>query len=325
MSTFVQLVVSGVALGAVYALVALGFVIIYRASGVFNFAQTELLTVGAFLMLFFSAGSSELPSAYTALAERAPGALETLLLAVTRLPWPIAFVAALATTGLVAVAIERVLLRRLVGRPIFVPIILTILVGALLNVGLRIFWGPEQYGMPTPWERTGRAEVFGASVYTSAVATVLIGALALVVYVGLSRKTRLGLGMRAIASDQEAALAVGVPVGRVLGVTWFLAGAFAAIGGVFLSMDPRFVSVDLSLIALSALPAVIVGGLTSPGGTVLAGFALGLLQLLAQGYINPRLGDFGQGFHLVFPYIVMILFLVIRPHGIFGEKDVERL
>ena len=137
--------------------------------------------------------------------------------------------------------------------------------------------------------------------------------------------TRLGIAMRATASDQETALAMGIPVGRILGTTWFLAGAYAALGGVLLAMFPRQADMQLSFVALRAFPAVIVGGLESIGGTIFAGLLLGLVEVYAQGYVNPLLGAFGQNFHGVFPYIVMIAFLVFRPYGLFGVKEVERL
>ena len=131
--------------------------------------------------------------------------------------------------------------------------------------------------------------------------------------------------MRATASDQETALAMGIPVGRILGTTWFLSAAYAALGGVLLSMFPRQADMSLSYVALRAFPAVIVGGLESVNGTILAGILLGVVEVYAQGYVNPVLGTFGQNFHGVFPYIVMIAFLIFRPYGLFGLKEVERL
>jgi branched-chain amino acid transport system permease protein len=298
MSSLVQLLFSGLALGAVYALVAMGFVIIYRASGVFNFAQGELLTLGAFVMLALTA---------------------------TGMPWLLAVAGAMATVGLLGAGLERSLLRPLVGRPIFVPIILTIIVGLVLRTFVLVVWGTHPRGMPTPWETTGTFEILGARILHNSSFTVLAVGLALVAFLLISRYTRLGLGMRASASDQEAALAVGIPVGRIFGVTWFIAGAFAALAGIFLATFPRSADVNLAFVALRALPAVIVGGLDSVWGTVIAGLALGILEVLAQAYVNPHLGDFGQNFHAVFPYIVMIAFLVVRPYGLFGRREVERV
>jgi branched-chain amino acid transport system permease protein len=298
MSTFVQLLFSGLALGAVYALVALGFVVIYRASHVFNFAQGELLAVGAFTM--------------------------TTLHAVG-LPWPLALAGAMAGTGLLGAAIERVALRPLVGRPIFTTIILTIFVGYLLRAMVHVVWGAEPRGMPTPWDPTAVVDVLGARVLVSSIVAVAAGAVALLGFFVLVKRSKIGVAMRATSTDQEVALALGIPVGRIFGSTWFVAGALAALGGVFLAMFPRTVDSNLGLVALRAFPAVIVGGLDSAAGAVIAGLMLGVLEVMAQGYVNPELGQLGQGFHTVFPYLVMILFLVVRPYGIFGRRDVERV
>jgi branched-chain amino acid transport system permease protein len=298
MHTFLQLTVSGAALGAIYALVALGFVVIYRGSQVFNFAQGELLTWGAF------------------------GMLAMLGLG---LPWPVALLAAMALTGLLGASVERILLRPLVGRPVFVTIIVTIFASMLLRAGATIAWGTEPHGMPTPWETTSVLTLGGARLLYNDVASLLASATALAAFFVLMRTTRLGVAMRATASDQETSLALGIPVGRVLGTTWFVAGAYAALGGVLLSMFPRQVDVHLGFVAFRAFPAVIVGGLDSVGGTVLAGLLLGILEVWTQGYLNPHLGAFGHDFHTVFPYLVMILFLVFRPYGLFGTADVERV
>lgn len=298
MSTLLQLLVSGLALGAVYALVALGFVVIYRASQVFNFAQGELLTSGAFVMA----------------ASTAAG-----------VPWGAALALAMGVTGALAAVIERGVLRPLVGRPVFVTIIVTIFVGLLLRAAIVIIWGPDPRGLPTPWDTTATVELFGARVLVNSLAAVFAGGLALGAFFLLIRKTRLGVAMRAASSDQEVALALGIPVGKVLGSTWFLSGMYAALAGVFLAMFPRSLDSNLGFVALRAFPAVIVGGLDSPGGTVIAALLLGVAEVLAQGYVNPALGDFGHNFHTVFPYVLMILFLVVRPYGLMGTRAVERV
>lgn len=293
-----QLLSSGLALGAIYALVALGFVIIYRGSEVFNFAHGELLTMGAFFMVTFTG---------------------------VGVPWFPALLMSMAATGVLSASLERVLLRRFVGRPVYVTIILTIVIGHVLRAVIILVWGGHQRGMPTPWDTTSTVELFGARILYNSLGAVGFGAVVMVGFVFILRYTRLGLGMRASASDQEAALAVGIPVGRVLMLTWFIAGASAALAGIFLGMFPRSVDVNLSYVALRAFPAIIVGGLDSVGGTVLAALGLGVLEVMAQGYVNPALGNFGQNLHSVFPYVVMILFLMVRPYGLFGRRDVERV
>ena len=298
MATFLQLLASGLALGAAYALVALGFVVIYRASQVFNFAQGELLTFGAFLMVVFHGAG---------------------------LPWPAALAGAMVVTGLLGATVERVVLRPLVGRPVFVTIIVTIFVGTILRTLMVVVWGVEIRGMPTPWDTTAVVELGGARMLVNSLVTVLAGSAALGLVFLLIKTTRMGVAMRATASDQETALTLGIPVGRVFGATWFLAGALAALAGVFLSMYPGNLNTNLGFVALRAFPAVVVGGLNSAGGAVIAGLALGVLELMAQGYVNPHLGQFGHDLHTVFPYFVMILFLMVRPYGLFGRPDVERV
>jgi branched-chain amino acid transport system permease protein len=296
-SQLIQLVVSGLALGAIYALIALGFVVIYRASEVFNFAQGELLSVGAFTMV---------------------------LLTGVGLPWAVALALAMVATGLLAMAIERGVMRPLIGRPIFVSAILTIFVGFFLRAMVVIVFGVDPRGMPTPWETTAVIELGDARILVNSLASVAACSAALAAFFMIVRYTRLGVAMRAASSDQEASLAHGIPVGRNLGLTWLLSGMFAALGGAFLGMFPNSVDANIGLIALRAFPAVILGGLESAIGAVLAALVLGVLEVLAQAYLNPLLGHFGHNFHGVFPYLVMILVLIVRPYGLFGHREVKR-
>lgn len=297
MGNLIQLLFSGLALGAIYALIALGFVVIYRASEVFNFAQGELLSVGAFLMAMFAG---------------------------LGLPWGLALGLAMVATGVLAMGIERGVMRPLIGRPIFVSAILTIFVGFFLRAMVVIVWGVEPRGMPTPWETTAVVEIGGARILVNSLASVAAGAATLGAFFLLVRYTRLGVAMRAASSDQEASLAHGIPVGKILGTTWFLSGMFAALGGAFLGMFPNTVDSNIGLIALRAFPAVILGGLESAIGAVVAALILGVLEVLAQAYLNPLLGHFGHNFHGVFPYLVMILVLIVRPYGLFGHREVKR-
>lgn len=298
MEKFFQLSASGLALGAVYALVALGFVVIYRASRVFNFAQGEFLTLGAYVM--------------------------TTLIGVG-LPWPLAVVSTMLLTGLVAAAVERSVVRPMVGRPVFVTIILTIFVGVLLRIAVMAVWKAQTRAVATPWNPLGTVDIAGVRLLFSSFAIVGAAVAVLGAFFLMNKYTRIGTAMRAASADQEVAQGLGIPVGRILGLTWFLAGAFAGLGGVALGIFPGQVDPNLGYIALRAFPAVIVGGLDSPAGAVVAGAGLGLLEVLAQGYVNPKLGGFGHDFHTVFPYLFMIVFLVVRPYGLFGTRRVERV
>lgn len=298
MSTLVQLLSAGLALGAVYALVALGFVVIYRASQVFNFAQGELLTVGALLMVALSGWG---------------------------LPWGVAAASTVLLTGLLAATIERVVLRPLVGRPVFTTVIVTIFLGFLLRAASVVSFGTEPWAMPTPWAADAVVDLGGVKLLVNEIVTVAAALATLGLFQLGIRFTRAGVAMRATALDQETALALGIPVGRIFWGTWFLAGATAAIGGICLAMFPRTADVNLGFIAFRAFPAVIVGGLDSVWGTVIAAVGLGVLEVLSQAYVNPLLGNFGHDLHTVLPYLVMIAVLMVRPYGLFGTADVERV
>lgn len=298
MSSLLQLTFAGLALGAVYALVALGFVVIYRASEVFNFAQGELLTFGAFAMVTLSNAG---------------------------VPWVLALLGAMLLTGLLGALVERTMLRPLVGRPVFVTIILTIFIGFILRTLLHVVFGSSPVRMPTPWPATGDLQIAGASILHNSLGAIAAGGICLALFYALIRYTKLGVAMRATASDQEVALSLGIPVGRIFASAWFISGALAAVGGVFLGMYPRSVDPGLGFVALRAFPAVIVGGLDSALGAVIAGLGLGLLEVLTQGYVNELLGSYGENFHTVLPYLVMIVFLVIAPRGLFGSEEVERV
>jgi branched-chain amino acid transport system permease protein len=291
MSDVVMLTAAGLSLGAMYALVALGFAVIYRASRVFNFAHGELLGIGALSMAsLLDAG----------------------------LAWPAALALAMVLTGAVAVGIERAVIRPMIGRPVFVTIILTLLVALLLRAVAIVIWGVQPHAIANP---LGDATIEDQALAQIALALAVMGG-----FFALLKYTRVGIGMRATSTDQEVALALGIPVGRVLASTWFLAGMLAGLAGVFAAMKHALFSHESTeIIAFRAFPAVIVGGLTSPVGTVLAGFLLGLTEIFAPIYLGPSLGGFGKNLQNVFPYLVMIAFLMVRPYGLLGHRDVERL
>jgi branched-chain amino acid transport system permease protein len=294
-----MLAAAGLSLGAMYALVALGFSVIYRASQVFNFAHGELLGIGAFSM--------------ASLADMG-------------VPWPAALALAMLITGGVAMGIERAVVRPMIGRPVFVTIILTLFVALLLRALSIIIWGVQPRAIASPLGESALTLGGDAAIPYQTLAQIVVALLALGAFFALLKYTRLGIGMRATSTDQEVALALGIPVGRVLGATWLFAGMLAGLAGVFAAMkQPMFAHESTIIIAFRAFPAVIVGGLTSPLGTVIAGFLLGILEIFAPVYLGKHLGGFGHNLHDVFPYVIMILFLVVRPYGLLGTRDVERV
>jgi len=327
----IQLFFDGLALGSIYALVALGFVVIYRSSQVFNFAQGEFLVFGGMMFWWFTSQPPE------------PGEMDMMEMALAMdsmdgppeeddtwypaLPWGVGLVLAMLSTGLLGVLAERLALRPLIGKPVFVTIIVTIFLGLIMRTLMVLKFGVDPHPLPTAWEQTAAVDLLGAKVNIKALVTIGSAAVALGFYFWLVKRTRLGVAMRATSSDQETALGMGIPVGRIFALSWFIAGAFAALGGMFLGMYPRMgIDITTSFDALQAFPAVIIGGLDSAAGAVIAGLALGLSVVFAEVYLGKEvLGSFGDGFHHVFPYLLMILFLVIRPRGIFGTEKVERV
>lgn len=371
MNTFLILLFSGLALGAVYALVALGFVVIYRSSQVFNFAHGEFLAFGAFLMASLTSredmeiqalrkllslsgwlcllgvlaffvfwlwkrwqnsrrnSDRRFPLPFGLWVTLATGILFLLLAPQSKwfagIPWFLALFVTMLATGTLAALIERLFLRSMVGQPIFATIILTIFLGFLLRTVILVLWGTETRYLNTPWDALAEVKWAGQAIALSDLLTMLAGAVALIGFFLLIRYTKLGVAMRATSHDQEAALSLGIPVGRIFGATWFLAGVFAAFAGVFFILPPKDLDINVGFIALNAFPAMIIGGLDSAAGAVIAGLALGILEVMTKGYINPLLGEFGKNFHTVFPYLAMILFLIVRPYGIFGKRDVKRV
>ena len=290
MDIFLQLTVSGLSTGMIYALAAAGFVVIYKASDVINFAQGDLLLLGTYL-IFFAVAQSGLPWSL--------GVLVTLLLAVA-----------------VALAVERLVLRPLVGEPIISMIMVTIGLSSVLRGAINAIWGPNPRAFDS-FLPAGDIVLGPATLSTGRVLSIPI-ALAVLAGLGLFfRYTRDGIAMRAIADDQQAALSMGISIPRVFGVAWGLAAASAAIGGIMLG-NIVGVSPNVASIGLRVFPVVILGGLDSIMGAVIGGAIIGLLEVYIGFYV-------GHGLNLVVPYLVLILVLMIRPYGLFGKEIIERV
>lgn len=298
MTTFVQLLFAGVALGAVYALIALGFTVVYRSSRVINFAQGELLAFGAFITSW--------------------------LVLTANLPFWAAFVIGAVATALVGWAFQVFVLRFALGRPEFTIVMLTLGLATVLSSVLPTLFGnfPRSNGdvFGSSALHAGGFSFFWVQIWTIVAAiAVLLG------YGAFSRFTKYGLAMRSAAIDPEAALAVGIPLRRVYATSWFIAGAVSCIGGVFLGGYPSSVSPTISDVALLAFPAIILGGLDSPSGAIVGGFVIGVVQELTQGYQPRYIPALGNDFYVIAPYVVMILVLLVKPYGLFGSKPAERL
>jgi branched-chain amino acid transport system permease protein len=292
---FLQLLFQGVALGSTYALIALGFVVVYRASGVINFAQGAMLLAGAYTISWLATD-----------------------VGVAFLPAVLAAVALLALAG---AAFQVVVLRRVSGEPTFVLVMITIGAGIAVTSLIEALFGTDPRLLGDPWGSTsfGLGDVTINWVKLWGI-VVTCGALA--AYFAFDRWTRWGLATQATAEDEEATLALGVPVRRVHLITWAMAGALATLGGLFLAGFPSSPEPSLGDAALRAFPAIVLGGLRSPTGAVVGGLVIGLTEVMTSGYAPSSLGD---NFYAVAPYIAMILILLVRPYGLFGRAPAERL
>ncbi|HLL79742.1 MAG TPA: branched-chain amino acid ABC transporter permease [Ktedonobacteraceae bacterium] len=299
MAYFLQIAFAGVALGCIYALIGLGFSIIFKASEVINFAQGELLLVGAYVV---SSG------VFT---------------------WHLNFLLALligvVVTVLIGLLFERFVLRRMIGRPVFSILMITIGLDTILRTAVVVGWGSNPVPAASPFTINNGLNISGVllgadDLLTIGVTIVLCG---LLYY--FFRYTRYGLAMRATALDQEAALAVGIDIRTVYALAWGIAAAVATIGGVFLAFGSLAMDTTLGGAALLAFPAIILGGIDSTLGAVVGGIIIGLVQDLTAGYESYVSGFLGAGIHQITPYLVMILVLLIRPYGLFGTRKVERI
>jgi branched-chain amino acid transport system permease protein len=298
MTTFLQLLLAGIALGCIYALVALGFTIIYKASRVINFAQGELLLVGSYLIASFAVD--------------------------WKLPFVMAVPLAVAVTAGIAILFERIVLRRMVGRPVFSIVMITIGLDIVLRSVVTVRWGYDVRVIGDPWGDAG-FNLAGVRFDWTAVWTIAFTALAVGLLYLFFQYTRYGVAMRATALDQEAALAVGIRVRTINALAWGIAGAVAVMAGLFLAGFPRDLEPANGFIALRAFPAIIVGGLDSTLGAVVGGILIGSIEVLTAGYQPQYAPWLGKNFNSVAPYVVMLIVLLIRPYGLFGTREVERV
>ncbi|WP_145011146.1 branched-chain amino acid ABC transporter permease [Pseudomonas oryzihabitans] len=293
MAFFLEVLLGGLLAGVMYALVALGFVLIYRASGVFNFAQ------GA--MLLFAALT------YVSLVERGlPGWLALLITA--------------GVMVLLAVAVEHTVLRPLVNRSPLVLFMATLGLAYFLEGAAQALWGAQVHGLDLGIEdsplEVGDLLLSSFDLFAAAVAALLVVGLSL-----LFERTRLGISLRAVADDPLAAQAVGIRLPRIWALVWAVAGCVGLVAGLLWGARLG-VQFSLSLIVLKALPVLIIGGFSSITGAIVGGLLIGASEKLAEVYLGPFIGS---GIENWFPYAFALVFLLIRPVGLFGEPTVERV
>ena len=283
----VQLMISGISQGCIYGLIALGFVLIYKATETVSFAQGELMMLGAFCGL--------------------------ALMTVLGFPFWLAVPATIVAIGLFGMVIERLVIRPILGQPMFSIVMLTIGVGYVLRGLITMIpgIGTETHSLPVPYKdmplRMGELVV-------SAEQVVVIGATAMLCLLlfALFRYSKLGVAMQASSQNQLAAYYMGIPVQRLNGLVWGLAAAVAAVAGLLLA-PITFVHANMGFIGLKAFPAAVVGGFSSLPGAIVGGLVIGLVESFSGFYLP-------EGFKDTAPYIVVLLMLMVRPNGLFGER-----
>jgi len=289
-----QLTVTGLAWGSVYACIALGFVLIYKATDVFNFAQPELMMFGAYI-------------AFT---------LITLL----KLPFVAAFFSALIVMACIAAVLEMTVVRPMVGEPVLAVIMVTLGLANILRGLTGLFWGYEELQFPTPFPKTP-VTLLGAAINQAEIYTICATVVLLVIFFLFFKYSDSGISMRATAEDTTTAFLMGINVKRVFTASWVIASVVATIAGVFLASF-TFLEPIMGFTGLRALPAMILGGLDSVHGAIIGGLIIGVAENLAGFYLEDYLGS---GMKEITAYIIVLIVMMIRPYGLFGTKEIERV
>ena len=290
MDTFVQLTVTGLSSGAILALAALGFVLIYKASEVINFAQGQFLLIGAYVVWALNVDAG--------------------------VHWALAVAGAIGVAIVLGLVVERLILRPLVGEPTISVIMVTIGLAQVLGALVQIIWGTHPHAFPG-FIPDDTVDIAGARVGENRIWAVGLVAVALVAFAVFFQRSRHGIAMRAVADDQQAALTMGISVRRTFALAWALAGVSAVVGGMLVA-NLIGVSGEVSNVGLLVFPVVIVGGLDSVPGAVVGGAIIGLLTAYTGGYI-------GEGLDAVIPYFALVAILLVKPYGLFGQVRIERV
>ncbi len=297
MSYFFQLVVSGIVVGSIYALSALGFVLIYKSSRVLNIAHGQIIAAGAFITYALTVWAG--------------------------IPIVISFLLSVAITFLLAMSVERIFLRRLIGEPIISVIMVTIGLMSIIDglVYLTPF-GTENFSFPEFLPKTpisyGGVSISWTQLVGVVITTILIGG-----FSWFFKRSTIGVSMRAVSDDQLASMSVGISVPKVFGLAWATAGLSAAAAGSIIGNITGLNFDTLHAFGITVFPVVILGGLDSIIGAVVAGIIMGLIQQFAAGYLDGHWGLYGTAD--VLPYIILLIILLFKPHGLFGIHEIERV
>jgi branched-chain amino acid transport system permease protein len=292
---FAQLVMNGLVVGSIYALVALGFVVIYKASSILNFAQGEFLMLGAYVCL--------------------------AILGAAPVPFAAAFLLTLGFSVALGLFLERAVLRPMIGEPVISVIMLTLGLSAILKAIVQGVWGTDTKPFPQvfPSEpiHLGPFPVSQGYLWSVACVSVL-----LILFTIFFKYTREGIAMRAVAFSQQTALSMGISVKRIFALSWSIAAVVSAVGGILLGAVRGGVDGSLAFFGLKVVPVAILGGLDSVLGAIVGGLVIGVLENLSGGYLDPL---FGGGVKEVAPFVVLVLILMVKPYGLFGKVKIERV
>ena len=291
---FIQLTVGGLMVGLLYSIIAIGFVLIYKATGILNFAQGEIMLISGF-------------TCYT-------------LVVGCNLPVWMAFIGTIFICAIIGLVVERIVLRPMIGEPTFATIMITIGLSILLRSIAGILFGHENYVFPSPFSTDPIK--FGIVALSQVDVLVIICSIILIVFFFLFFKySKTGLAMRATANDQGASALMGISVKRIFGLTWSVSFATCSIGG-FLLINVLALNFEISAVALSAFPAIVLGGLESIPGAVIGGIIIGLVENYSGGYMGQL---FTADIKEVMPFVCLFVILMIKPYGLFGTEDIERV
>ncbi|KIX12391.1 branched-chain amino acid ABC transporter permease [Dethiosulfatarculus sandiegensis] len=295
MQEFIQLVVTGLVIGSVYALVAMGFALIYKSTSIINFAQGEFVLVGAYVCLWLYSGLG--------------------------LPIVWAFLLTMVASVLMGVLLERLILRPMIGEPIISVIMITIALATVLKSLVTILWGTQIRVFDPPIFsqaaiHLGTVRVSEVYLWTFGFAFLFLG-----IFAAFFKFTRVGVSMRAVANDQQVAQSMGISVKKVFAISWSIGALVSAVGGILVG-NINGINITLSGFGLKVFPAVILGGLESIGGAIIGGLTIGILENIMGAYLDVYLGG---GVKEISPFIVLIIILMVKPYGLFGIKEIERV
>ncbi|MCB2189413.1 MAG: branched-chain amino acid ABC transporter permease [Deltaproteobacteria bacterium] len=290
-----QLITTGLVIGSVYAMVAMGFALIYKSTSIINFAQGEFVLVGGYICWWF----------YTGLG----------------IPIVPAFVLTMVMAVLMGIVLERLILRPMIGEPIISVIMITIALATVIKSFITVAWGTQiQVFKPEVFSQVavnlGPVRVSEVYIWTMGFAFVF-----LLIFALFFKFTRVGISMRAVANDQQVAQSMGISVKRVFAISWSIGALVSAVGGILVG-NINGINIALAGFGLKVFPAVILGGLDSIGGAIIGGITIGVLENLMGAYLDVYLGG---GVKEISPFIVLIVILMIKPYGLFGIKEIERV